>query len=52
MWLTETHYPVGDAFHAVIVPEVVLLLAVHPRNDFHIAFLSDNQQVLYFIMNN
>ena len=46
MWLAETHYPVGDAFPAVIVPEVVLLLAVHPRDDFQITFLSDSQQVL------
>ena len=33
MWLAETHYPVGDDFPAVIVPEVVLLRAVHPRDD-------------------
>ena len=46
MWLAETHYPIGDAFPAVIVPEVVLLLAVHPRDDFQITFLSDSQQVL------
>ena len=52
MWLAETHYPVWDAFPAVVVPEVVLLLTIHPCDDFHIAFFSDNQQVLYFIMNN
>ena len=46
MWLAETYYPVWDAFPAVIVPEVVLLLTVHPRDDFQIAFLSDSQQVL------
>ena len=45
MWLAETHYPVGDAFSAVIVPEVVLLLAVHPRDYFQFTFLSDSQQV-------
>ena len=50
MWLAETHYPVGDAFPAVIVPEVVLLLAVHPRDDFQITFLSDSQQVLCILM--
>ena len=50
MWLAETHYPVGDAFPAVIVPEVVLLLAVHPRDDFQIAFLSDSQQVLCILI--
>ena len=50
MWLAETHYPVGDAFPAVIVPEVGLLLAVHPRDDFQIIFLSDSQQVLCILM--
>ena len=45
MWLAETHYSVGDAFPVVIVPEVVLLLAEHPRDDFQITFLSDSQQV-------
>ena len=40
MWLAETYYPVWDAFPAVIVPEVVLLLAVHPRDEFQITFLS------------
>ena len=50
MWLAETHYPVGDAFPAVIVPEVVLLLAVHPRDDFQITFLSDSQQVFFILM--
>ena len=50
MWLAETHYPVGDAFPAVIVQEVVLLLAVHPRDDFQITFLSYSQQVLCILM--
>ena len=50
MWLAETHYPVGDAFPAVIVPEAVLLLAVHPRDDFQITFLSDSQQVFCVLM--
>ena len=50
MWLAETHYPVGDAFPAVIVPEVVLLLAVHPRDDFQITFLSDSQQVFCILI--
>ena len=50
MWLAETYYPAGDAFPAVIVPEMVLLLAVHPRDDLQIAFLSDNQQVICILM--
>ena len=50
MWLAETHYPVGDAFPAVIVPEMVLLLAVHPRDDFQIIFLPDRQKVLCILM--
>lgn len=50
MWLAETHYPVGDAFPAVIVPEVVLLLTVHPRDDFQITFLSDSQQVFCILI--
>ena len=50
MWLAETHYPVGDAFPAVIVPEVVLLLTAHPRDDFQITFLSDSQQVFFILM--
>ena len=50
MWLAETHYPVGDAFPAVIVPEVVLPLAVHPRDDLQIAFFSDSQQVFCILM--
>ena len=50
MWLAETHYPVGDAFPAVIVPEVVLLLKVHPRDDFQINFLSDSQQVFCILI--
>ena len=50
MWLAETYYPVGDAFPAVIVPEVVLLLAVHPRDDFQITFLSDSQQVFCILI--
>ena len=50
MWLAETHYPVGDAFPAVFVPEVVLLLAVHPRDDYQITFLSDSQQVFCILM--
>lgn len=55
MWLAETHYPVGDAFPAVIVLEVVLLLAVHPCNDFHIVFFltvnkfSAFSRVIFFI---
>ena len=50
MWLAETHYPVGDAFPAVIVPEVVLLLAVHPRDDFQITFLPDCQHVFCILI--
>ena len=50
MWLAETHYPVGDAFPAVIVQEVALLLAVHPCDEFYIAFFSDSQQVLRILM--
>ena len=50
MWLAETHYPVGDAFPAVIVPKVVLLLAVHPRDDFQITFLPDSQQVFCILI--
>ena len=50
MCLDETHYPVEDAFLAVIVPEVVLLLAVHPRDDFQFTFLSDSQQVFCILM--
>ena len=50
MWLAETHYLVGDAFPAVIVPDVVLLLAAHPRDDLQIAFLSDSQQVFCILM--
>ena len=50
MWLAETHYPVGDAFPAVIVPEVVLLLAEHPRDDFQITFLPDSQQVFCILI--
>ena len=50
MWPAETHYPVGDAFPAVIVPEVVLLLAAHPRDDFQITFLSDSQQIFCILM--
>ena len=50
MWLAETHYPVGDPFPAVIVPEVVLLLAAHPRDAFQIIFLSDSQQVFCILM--
>ena len=45
MWLAETHYPVGDAFPAVIVPEVVLLLAACPRDDF----IPDSQQAFYHL---
>ena len=50
MWLAETYYPVWDAFPAVVVPEVVLLLAVHPRDDFQFTFLSDSQQVFCILM--
>ena len=50
MWLAETHYPVGDAFPAVIVLEVVLLLAGHPRDDFQITFLPDSQQVFCILI--
>ena len=50
MWLAETHYPVGNALPAVIIPEVVLMLAIHPRDDFRITFLSDSQQVFRILM--
>ena len=50
MWLAETYYPVGDAFPAVIVPEVALLLAVHPRDDFQFIFLPDSQQVFCILI--
>ena len=50
MWLAETHYPVVDALPAVIVPEVVFLLASHPRDDFQITFLSDSQQVFCVLL--
>lgn len=39
-----------DAFPAVIVLKVVLLLEVHPCDDFYIALFSDSQQVLRILM--
>lgn len=50
MWFADTHYPDGDVFPAVIAPEVVLLLTVHPRDGFQIAFFFDSQQVLYSLI--
>lgn len=39
-----------EAFPVVIVPEVVLLLAVHPRDDLQITFLFDSQLVFCILI--
>ena len=42
----DAHYPVRDALAAVPALEVPLLLTVHPRYNFQLAFLPYSHQVL------
>ena len=44
--LADAHYPVRNTLPAVLALEVVLLLALHPRDDFQITFLPGCQQTL------
>lgn len=47
--LADAHYPVRNTLSAVLALEVVLLLAVHLRDDFQITFLPGCQQTPEFL---